>query len=149
VDTKENEHHLMQGMYVPGYLGQDDDMIENNPISSPFIGPAHKSRSCLYLTLQNFRNIYDNACILVDGNVIKFLGARCRTGKLYNFYHTRTTVPYLSNTKEKDNEAFSPPYYPSPWGDGKGEWQEAYEKARGFVSQLTLAEKVNLTTGTG
>lgn len=42
----------------------------------------------------------------------------------------------------------SPPYYPSPWGTGAGEWAGAYEKARAFVSQLTLAEKVNLTTGT-
>ncbi|THW35907.1 putative beta-glucosidase [Aureobasidium pullulans] len=43
----------------------------------------------------------------------------------------------------------SPPYYPSPWGTGAGEWAGAYEKARAFVSQLTLAEKVNLTTGVG
>lgn len=28
-------------------------------------------------------------------------------------------------------------------------WQEAYAKAKEFVSQLTLLEKVNLTTGTG
>lgn len=41
----------------------------------------------------------------------------------------------------------SPPYYPSPWGDGSGGWEAAYEKARAFVSQLTLLEKVNLTTG--
>lgn len=42
----------------------------------------------------------------------------------------------------------SPPYYPSPWGTGAGEWASAYEKAIAFVSKLTLAEKVNLTTGT-
>jgi beta-glucosidase len=41
----------------------------------------------------------------------------------------------------------SPPYYPSPWGTGAGEWASAYEKAIAFVSKLTLAEKVNLTTG--
>lgn len=41
----------------------------------------------------------------------------------------------------------SPPYYPSPWGTGAGEWADAYEKAIAFVSKLTLAEKVNLTTG--
>ncbi|KAI1173955.1 glycoside hydrolase family 3 protein [Nemania sp. FL0916] len=34
----------------------------------------------------------------------------------------------------------------NPSADG---WQEAYVKARDFVSQLTLAEKVNLTTGIG
>lgn len=30
-----------------------------------------------------------------------------------------------------------------------GDWATAYAKARAFVSQLTLEEKVNLTTGTG
>ncbi|KAI9740238.1 MAG: hypothetical protein M1834_004816 [Cirrosporium novae-zelandiae] len=43
----------------------------------------------------------------------------------------------------------SPPSYPSPWGSGTGDWAEAYEKARAFVKQMTLVEKVNLTTGTG
>jgi beta-glucosidase len=28
-------------------------------------------------------------------------------------------------------------------------WEEAYVKAKDFVSQLTLLEKVNLTTGVG
>ncbi|KAH8704859.1 beta-glucosidase I [Talaromyces proteolyticus] len=53
--------------------------------------------------------------------------------------------PYLRN----ENPSYSPPYYPSPWTDGSGEWAEAYEKARNFVSELTLLEKINLTTGTG
>ncbi|ROV94045.1 hypothetical protein VMCG_08253 [Cytospora schulzeri] len=43
----------------------------------------------------------------------------------------------------------SPPKYPSPWGEGLGDWADAYTKARAFVSQLTLDEKINLTTGTG
>lgn len=47
------------------------------------------------------------------------------------------------------NNQFSPPFYPSPWMNGQGEWADAYEKARDFVSQLTLLEKVNLTTGVG
>ena len=33
-----------------------------------------------------------------------------------------------------------------PDADG---WQEAYSQAKAFVSELTLLEKVNLTTGTG
>ncbi|KAK7706712.1 hypothetical protein SLS64_007543 [Diaporthe eres] len=43
----------------------------------------------------------------------------------------------------------SPPKYPSPWGEGLGDWADAYTKARSLVSQLTLEEKVNLSTGTG
>lgn len=35
------------------------------------------------------------------------------------------------------------------WIEGLGDWEAAYQKAQAFVSQLTLLEKVNLTTGTG
>lgn len=46
--------------------------------------------------------------------------------------------------------AHSPPYYPSPWMNPAATgWEEAYSKAKEFVSQLTLPEKVNLTTGVG
>jgi len=45
--------------------------------------------------------------------------------------------------------AYSPPRYPSPWARGGNDWQDAYAKAQAFVSQLTLLEKVNLTTGVG
>ena len=47
------------------------------------------------------------------------------------------------------DSTFSPPYYPSPWGSGAGDWASAYAKATAFVSQLTLIEKINLTTGVG
>jgi len=43
----------------------------------------------------------------------------------------------------------SPPFYPSPWMSGQGEWADAYAQATAFVSQMTLLEKVNLTTGVG
>jgi beta-glucosidase len=33
--------------------------------------------------------------------------------------------------------------------DGSGDWAAAYAKAKAFVGQLTLVEKVNLTTGVG
>ncbi len=33
--------------------------------------------------------------------------------------------------------------------DGSGGWDAAYQKAIAFVKQLTLLEKVNLTTGVG
>jgi hypothetical protein len=56
----------------------------------------------------------------------------------------------------------SPPKYPSPWLTGNFDWEDpspvptngrtwqaAYDMAIDFVSQLTLLEKVNLTTGVG
>lgn len=44
----------------------------------------------------------------------------------------------------------SPPFYPSPWmSPNVIGWEEAYVKAKDFVSQLTLMEKVNITTGVG
>lgn len=44
----------------------------------------------------------------------------------------------------------SPPFYPSPWAtENTVGWADAYTKAKDFVSQLTLLEKVNLTTGVG
>ncbi|KAL3428426.1 glycosyl hydrolase family 3 [Phlyctema vagabunda] len=45
--------------------------------------------------------------------------------------------------------ATSDPFYPSPWMTGGGDWEESYVKAREFVSQMTLLEKVNITTGVG
>lgn len=49
---------------------------------------------------------------------------------------------------QNDGE-YSPPSYPSPWMRGGNGWADAYTKAQAFVSQLTLLEKVNLTTGVG
>jgi len=48
------------------------------------------------------------------------------------------------------DRAFSEPFYPSPWMDPNANgWEDAYAKAKDFVSQMTLLEKVNLTTGVG
>jgi hypothetical protein len=40
----------------------------------------------------------------------------------------------------------SPPVYPSPNGTGSGPWAESYSKARAFVGQLTLEEKVRFAS---
>ena len=57
------------------------------------------------------------------------------------------TVPWAIAGAQSNQT--SPPKYPSPWGTGLGDWAAAYAKAEAFVSQLTLTEKVNLTTGVG
>ncbi|KAI9727632.1 MAG: hypothetical protein M1828_005860 [Chrysothrix sp. TS-e1954] len=43
----------------------------------------------------------------------------------------------------------SPSSYPSPWMDGSGGWTDAYNRAQALVRQMTLVEKVNITTGVG
>ncbi|EON68539.1 hypothetical protein W97_07797 [Coniosporium apollinis CBS 100218] len=44
--------------------------------------------------------------------------------------------------------ATSPPVYPSPNTAGLGGWEDALSQANGFLSQLTLDEKVQIVTGT-
>ncbi|KAJ6177856.1 hypothetical protein N7519_008317 [Penicillium mononematosum] len=41
------------------------------------------------------------------------------------------------------------PWYPTPLGGTSELWKESYAKAQGMVREMTLAEKVNVTTGTG
>lgn len=43
----------------------------------------------------------------------------------------------------------SPPWYPSPKGGIARGWAGSYAKAAKLVGKMTLAEKVNVTTGTG
>ncbi|KAI1367582.1 beta-glucosidase-like protein [Xylaria arbuscula] len=43
----------------------------------------------------------------------------------------------------------SPPYYPAPYGGWDDGWGAAYESAVALVSNMTIAEKVNITAGTG
>lgn len=86
-------------------------------------------------------------------------GLLLAAAKLVNAQDGNTTAPFPNATypgaispdpaAQTSGNAFSPPYYPSPWGSGTGDWANAYERARAFVGQLTLLEKVNLTTGVG
>ncbi|POS87704.1 hypothetical protein EPUL_000449, partial [Erysiphe pulchra] len=43
----------------------------------------------------------------------------------------------------------SPPWYPTPKGGSTFKWVESYKKAQKLVNQMSLIEKVNITTGTG
>ncbi|KAJ5822619.1 Glycoside hydrolase superfamily [Penicillium robsamsonii] len=41
------------------------------------------------------------------------------------------------------------PWYPTPLGGTSAQWKESYAKAQEMVREMTLTEKVNVTTGTG
>lgn len=43
----------------------------------------------------------------------------------------------------------APPYYPTPHGGWTSDWTESYRKASLLVSNMTLAEKTNVTAGSG
>lgn len=43
----------------------------------------------------------------------------------------------------------SAPYYPTPHGGWVAEWTDSYAKAALVVGNMTLAEKINMTSGTG
>ena len=44
---------------------------------------------------------------------------------------------------------YVPPYYPAPYGGWVDDWRESYTKAKALVDSMTLAEKTNITAGTG
>lgn len=46
-------------------------------------------------------------------------------------------------------EFVAAPYYPAPHGGWLNSWKDAYSKAEALVSQMTLAEKTNVTSGIG
>lgn len=43
----------------------------------------------------------------------------------------------------------SPAYYPAPYGGWVDEWRDSYSKAKTLVDSMTLAEKTNITAGSG
>jgi hypothetical protein len=58
-----------------------------------------------------------------------------------------------ANTVEKRVEVpdgyVAAPYYPAPHGGWTADWSESYRKAAVLVANMTLAEKTNVTAGTG
>jgi hypothetical protein len=44
---------------------------------------------------------------------------------------------------------YVPAYYPAPFGGWTDGWAKSYEKAKALVDKMTLAEKTNITAGTG
>lgn len=51
--------------------------------------------------------------------------------------------------KSAPKDGQSPPWYPTPKGGTDAAWAESYKKAAELVKQMTLVEKVNVTTGVG
>ncbi|KIW06196.1 hypothetical protein, variant [Verruconis gallopava] len=81
-------------------------------------------------------------------NQLLWAGVVSATHAAARTLHPRQDSSYNSSLNIGPYES-SPPKYPSPWMDGSGQWSSAYARAQEFVKQMTLLEKINLTTGTG
>lgn len=55
-----------------------------------------------------------------------------------------------SGAPAKGSDGFvAAPYYPAPYGGWVEDWANSYAKAKKLVDSMTLAEKTNVTSGTG
>ncbi len=88
--------------------------------------------------------------------ILRFLGrrSRCCIGILatvMGLWIILTAGGAFVYKKYQDEPAYgrSPPWYPAPKGGIAQTWAASYEKAAEMVGKMTLAEKVNVTTGTG
>ncbi|KAK4169780.1 glycoside hydrolase superfamily [Cladorrhinum sp. PSN259] len=77
-------------------------------------------------------------CIGVVGAII-FLWLLLAAGGVFVYKKVQEEPPYGQ----------SPPWYPTPKGGIAATWANSYAKAAKMVEKMTLAEKVNVTTGTG
>ena len=59
------------------------------------------------------------------------------------------SLHHFKKAASKSLDGQSPPWYPSPLGGTLKEWNASYTKASKLVARMSLAEKVNVTTGTG
>jgi beta-glucosidase len=82
--------------------------------------------------------------------LLPLLAAAARVNAVLGADNANPQLHSQAKIEARDDLAYSPPHYPSPWMNPEAVgWEEAYAKAQEFVSHLTLLEKVNLTTGVG
>lgn len=73
----------------------------------------------------------------------------CRAGVLWLPLAAVSLARSLGPRDPVPDGYYAAPYYPAPYGGWLDSWKEAYAKAEALVSQMTLAEKTNITSGTG
>lgn len=62
---------------------------------------------------------------------------------------TPVSEPRLNIRSDVPDGYYVPAYYPAPYGGWVESWAESYDKAKALVDNMTLAEKTNITAGSG
>ncbi|KFA62864.1 hypothetical protein S40285_02265 [Stachybotrys chlorohalonatus IBT 40285] len=76
------------------------------------------------------------------------MGIGTVTGVLTGLLALSVAAP-TEQKRQADTEYYVPPYYPAPYGGWVDDWRDSYDRARALVARMTLAEKTNITGGTG
>ncbi|OKL61254.1 putative beta-glucosidase F [Talaromyces atroroseus] len=90
--------------------------------------------------------------LFILGLLLVHCAARGNDGGASPTLHRHLTEQEKSNKVKREglpSNYSTPDYYPTPHGGWVSSWTEAYAKAQLVVSNMTLAEKVNITSGTG
>lgn len=115
-----------------GAAGRDRHSIDEKPF---FI--TGQRRFNIETLRRPFRN--RSKCCLTLFAIILMIWIILGAGGATVYYKFRQPPP----------NGLSPPWYPTPKGGSTSSWAESYKKASAMVQKMTLAEKVNVTTGTG
>lgn len=132
---------------VASYLSRGGPVVTSNPESSGVLPPADEGDG--YVTVTEY--VTGSG----DDDQPQFTQMSSDSYPSPSVPFSESGSPAASASAPFDTSAFdySSPFYPSPFGGralgGDSSWHEAYAKAYEFVQQLTIIEKVNLTSGTG
>lgn len=121
---------------------------------SPLFNPTTLARFSSQLKSPEYLNLPGTLLLPASNHEARVVGSGCLVGRFGRQCQRMSFMSVYSplNTSDigpQQDLAYSPPYYPSPWTTGAGDWADAYKRAVEFVSGLSLDEKVNLTTGSG
>ncbi|KAI1320321.1 glycoside hydrolase family 3 protein [Xylariaceae sp. FL0255] len=115
------------------------DPLNSSPRRSPYTPFPIRSRSHWLGKTFSCCAGRSKRCIIISVITFVLLWIFIGTGGLFAFKKWGSAPP----------DGLSPPWYPTPKGGTTKKWAESYKKASEMVANMTLPEKVNITTGTG
>ncbi|OPB41313.1 GH3 beta-glucosidase [Trichoderma guizhouense] len=119
-------------------LTKDGDVITSSARDSPRLTDS-KQRIPGRLSWMLPRRMRKSRCCIAVLAVVAIIIALLAAGGAFGY----------KKLKIRPLDGKSPPWYHTPRGGSVHQWADSYKKAAEMVANMTLAEKVNITTGTG